>query len=367
MATEKEDLGKTTGGLDGETFTFLNNPSIKFNLEDTKVVLMFVGAFFENSSFEKTLETEAEFSKLMDYTLHVINSHETLNSQGEGEDDIRNFAFSAFTNLAGKSSTSSRMIDHPNFVETMKSYWFPEKDSDVTQCAVAALVNLTQEFNNATKFLDLHPDSVTKAVQHSTWVYNVKNHSSEFYVKFLCNVTQTVKGRSMMLDEEQLLLPRLFIFMDQTKFSLVFRIAMAGILKNCCMELESHAWLLTEDIDILSTLLLPLAGPEEFTEEDYSKMPASLQYLPNDKEREPNGSIRKTLLEALFKLCQRRTSREILRENNVYYILREYHLWEPDEDIKAYLEEIINVIVRTEDEIGLDDLSSVHIDQETKN
>jgi len=326
----------------------------------------FVGAFFENPLFEKTLETDAEFSKLMDYVLAVINSYESLNAQGKGEDDIRNFAFSAFTNLAGKPSTSSRMMEHPNFVETMKSYWFPENDSDVTQCAVATLTNLTQDFNNATKFMGLYPYCLAKAVQQSTRVYNVQNHSSEFYVKFLCNVTQTVEGRSMMLDEEQMLLPRLFLFMDQTKFSLACRIAIAGILKNCCMELESHAWLLTEDIDILSTLLLPLAGPEEFTEEDYSKMPPNLQYLRSDKEREPNGYIRKTLLEALFKLCQRRTCREILRENNVYYILREYHLWEPSEDIKTYLEEIINVIVRTEDEIGLDDLSSVHIDEENE-
>ena len=54
-------------------------------------------------------------------------------------------------------------------------------------------------------------------------------------------------------------------------------------------------------MDILPSLLLPLAGPEEFSEEETERLPIDLQYLPNDKTREEDPDIRKMLLEALKK------------------------------------------------------------------
>lgn len=96
-----------------------------------------------------------------------------------------------------------------------------------------------------------------------------------------------------------------------------------GTLRNCCFEskvahrnsqallrvftlcaLQVHTWLLGEEIDLLPTLVLPLAGPEEFDEDDYEKMPADLQYLPPDKEREPDADIRKMLLESLIQVTR---------------------------------------------------------------
>ena len=65
---------------------------------------------------------------------------------------------------------------------------------------------------------------------------------------------------------------------------------------------DCHQWLLGEDVDILPSLLLPLAGPEEFSEEETDKLPEDLQYLPTDKTREEDPDIRKMLLEALMKV-----------------------------------------------------------------
>lgn len=65
---------------------------------------------------------------------------------------------------------------------------------------------------------------------------------------------------------------------------------------------DHHQWLLSEDIDVLSSLLLPLAGPEQYEEEETEKLPLDLQYLPDDKQREPDPDIRKMLLEALMKV-----------------------------------------------------------------
>ena len=43
---------------------------------------------------------------------------------------------------------------------------------------------------------------------------------------------------------------------------------------------------MSEAVDLLPKLLLPLAGPEEFDEEDNDKLPIDLQYLGEEKSRE---------------------------------------------------------------------------------
>ena len=65
---------------------------------------------------------------------------------------------------------------------------------------------------------------------------------------------------------------------------------------------EYHDWLLGPEVDILPHLLLPLAGPEEFPDDEMDKLPPDLQYLPQDKEREHDPDIRKMLLEALMQV-----------------------------------------------------------------
>lgn len=57
--------------------------------------------------------------------------------------------------------------------------------------------------------------------------------------------------------------------------------------------------MLSEDLDLLPRLLLPLAGPEQFDEEDNDKLPLDLQYLPDDKERESDPNLRLALIQAL--------------------------------------------------------------------
>lgn len=56
--------------------------------------------------------------------------------------------------------------------------------------------------------------------------------------------------------------------------------------------MEYHNWLLSEEVDILPCLLLPLAGNTEYDEEDNDKLPLELQYLPEDKKREDDPDIR---------------------------------------------------------------------------
>lgn len=66
-----------------------------------------------------------------------------------------------------------------------------------------------------------------------------------------------------------------------------------------CFCLDKHEWLLSEDLDLLPRLLLPLAGPEQFDDEDNEKLPIDLQYLSDDKERESDTDLRLALIQAL--------------------------------------------------------------------
>ena len=68
---------------------------------------------------------------------------------------------------------------------------------------------------------------------------------------------------------------------------------------------DAHPWLLGDDVDILPVLLLPLAGPEQFSDEENDQLPFDLQYLPDDTEREPSRDIRRMLLEALMKVVRK--------------------------------------------------------------
>lgn len=68
------------------------------------------------------------------------------------------------------------------------------------------------------------------------------------------------------------------------------------------ITIDHHKWLLSEEVGLLPSLLLPLAGAEQFDGEEMEKLPEDLQYLPDDKQREPDPDIRKMLLEALMKV-----------------------------------------------------------------
>jgi len=65
---------------------------------------------------------------------------------------------------------------------------------------------------------------------------------------------------------------------------------------------EHHDWLLSDHVDLLPRLLLPLAGTEEFDEDEMEKLPVDLQYLEPDKEREPDADIRRMLVEAIHQV-----------------------------------------------------------------
>ena len=55
-------------------------------------------------------------------------------------------------------------------------------------------------------------------------------------------------------------------------------------------------------MDLLPALLLPLAGPEQFEDDEMEQLPDDLQYLPDDKLRDDDPDIRKMCIEAIMKV-----------------------------------------------------------------
>lgn len=93
-----------------------------------------------------------------------------------------------------------------------------------------------------------------------------------------------------LLDRENVFLQRLLHYTEN--YDEIRQHGTFGILKNCTFDVENHEWLLSPSINLLPHLLLPLAGPEEFEQEDIDKLPSELQYLPALKQRNSNPEFR---------------------------------------------------------------------------
>ncbi|XP_035745735.1 protein HGH1 homolog, partial [Egretta garzetta] len=129
---------------------------------------------------------------------------------------------------------------------------------------------------------------------------------------------------------------------------------------------EDHEWLLSEEVDILPFLLLPLAGPEEFPEDEMERLPVDLQYLPQDKQREEEPDIRKMLLEAIMLLTATKAGRHVVREKGTYLILRELHRWEREPEVLAACEKLIQVLIGDEPGPGMENLLEVSVPEEVE-
>lgn len=67
------------------------------------------------------------------------------------------------------------------------------------------------------------------------------------------------------------------------------------------------------------------------------------------------------LLEAITQLCAKKVNREYVRNKNTYVILRELHKWERDHEAKAACENLVDILIRNEEEIGAENLKEVDI------
>ncbi|XP_067416263.1 protein HGH1 homolog [Emydura macquarii macquarii] len=194
--------------------------------------------------------------------------------------------------------------------------------------------------------------------------YN-KRAALHYLGPLLSNLTQLPEARQFLLDRSRCMVQRLLPY-TQYEGSAIRRGGVIGTLRNCCFEYKYHEWLLGDEVDLLPFLLLPLAGPEEFPEEEMERLALDLQYLPQDKQREKDPDIRKMLLEAILLLAATKAGRQRLREKGTYLVLRELHQWETEPDVLAACEKLIQVLIGDEPEAGMENLLEVKIPRDVE-
>ncbi|KAM9493902.1 protein HGH1 homolog isoform 2-T3 [Clarias gariepinus] len=192
-----------------------------------------------------------------------------------------------------------------------------------------------------------------------------KKASLHYLGPLLSNLTQLPQARHFILDKERCVIQRLLPY-TQYGASVTRRGGVVGTLRNCCFDYTHHEWLLSDQVDILPFLLLPLAGPEELSEEENEGLPVDLQYLPDDKTREEDPDIRKMLIETLLLLTATKVGRQIMKKKNVYPIMREFHKWETEPQVTSACEKLVQVLIGDEPEEGMENLMEVKIPEDVE-
>ncbi|XP_055903380.1 protein HGH1 homolog [Eupeodes corollae] len=261
---------------------------------------------------------------------------------------------------------------HPKFEiiqEAVKH--ITDQNSELSDPWTMVLSNLTRVERLVGQILDeLEKDEKTMlnlAKAFSNVDYNKKKAKLNYLAPIFCNLTQISRGREIVCNSKYNLLDKIIPFASYDG-SIVRRGGTLGILKNICFDPVYHHVILNDKDDILYCLLYPLAGPEEFDEEENEKFPMELQFLGEDKTREEDPDLRKMILESLLQLCATKKYRELLRAKGTYEILREYHKWEAkigkDNEALLACENVVDILIRKEEEIGLDNLKEIEVPED---
>ncbi|KAJ5219770.1 DNA-binding protein HGH1 [Penicillium chermesinum] len=182
-----------------------------------------------------------------------------------------------------------------------------------------------------------------------------KNANFDYLSYVFADLSQSEKGRAYFTTRQEydgvVPITKLTVFTEHK--SDIRRKGVASTIKNVAFDVTSHPMLFAEDeANLLPYLLLPLAGPEEYREEETLSMLPDLQLLPPDKERDSDPTILTTHLETLLLLSTTREGREQMRAVQVYPIIRECHLHVVDETVQEACDRLVQVLMRDEEGEG---------------
>lgn len=182
-----------------------------------------------------------------------------------------------------------------------------------------------------------------------------KNANFDYLSYFFADLSQSEKGRAYFTTRQDydgvVPITKLTVFTEHK--SDVRRKGVASTIKNVAFDIASHPMLFDEDqVNLLPYLLLPIAGPEEFSDEESMSMLPDLQLLPPDKKRDSDVTIITAHIETLLLLTTTRQGRERMREVSVYPVIRECHLHVEDEEVREACDRLVQVIMRDEEGEG---------------
>lgn len=232
-------------------------------------------------------------------------------------------------------------------------------DSELTcinHLRLALLINLTRDEKYCSQIYDLFGKhllliNLIKLIDHPSIDKKII-----YYIScLLANLSQLKALHALFIDQSgekvlELVLNKLFQYIkngDQEEVKLNYLYC----VKNLCFEYKLHAKLLKNNSFIVN-LVLPITGPTaiELDEEDNDQLPTNLQYLEEGKQRSTNFDLNRTILECLLLLCATAESRIKLRKLKVYFILREYHKVEKNQELVIAIENVVDILLKEEDE-----------------
>jgi len=277
----------------------------------------------------------------------------------------------ALINLSSDPSIAKSFLQSNQMTNLVKVLYdcIHDEECKVADSAAMILSNLTRDRVSCDKVYENLDDNKIP-IERLVFIlcqegYNKQGNNLRYLAPVLANLSQLPAARKQILDKEKCVFQRLLSF-TQYKDSNVKKGGAIGVIRNCSFEHEYHAWLLSEEVDILPSILLPLAGPspECFTDEEMDKLPMELQYLDDDKKIEQDPDIRKMLLETLLQLCATKQGRQFLREKNTYLILRELHKVEKDREVLLATENVVDILIKTEEEINIENYKEVEVPED---
>jgi len=300
---------------------------------------------------------------------HLIVDHQSIIKKvclllNDFQHSIGKDASLVLVNLSSDDDLTASLTDAKLGIAKLSCDMIMDPANKLADPACMILSNLTRTLRGSEKVFEIvAPSFQTLLDIFCNEKFNQHGAKLHYLAALLSNLSQLPEMRKYLLNPAKPHLQRLVSFTDY-EHSIIRRGGVIGIIKNCCFQTEFHEHLLSESIDLLPKLLLPLAGPEEFDEEDNDKLPVDLQYLGADKTRERDPDLRKMFIETLTQLSCTKFGREYLRSKNTYVILRELHKWEKDENVMVALEHLVNIIIRFEHEMGYDNLKEVEVPEE---
>lgn len=223
-----------------------------------------------------------------------------------------------------------------------------DKDAKYVDSALALLVNTTRTEAGAVAMLG--PDGSDRPLPLLNRFLTPVTGSMDQWQNVagvLMNLTQVEGGRQFVTRISTGVLEKLLPQLRSD--NVVRRRGIAGVVKNICFTKENSFWLLHE-IGIMKLLLYPLAGPEELDLDDRVGMDPELWLEGPDKVREPDSQVRLLLVEAvLLLLTSGRNSREFIRKQRAYVILKSADMVEESEQIGEKINECVQFLRRDED------------------
>jgi hypothetical protein len=179
-----------------------------------------------------------------------------------------------------------------------------------------------------------------------------KNADYDYLAYLFADLSKSEEGRVYFTTRQEydsvVPITKLLVFTEHR--SDIRRRGVASTIKNVAFDVPSHPMLFDEDgANMLPYILLPIMGPEEFADDEMASMLPDLQLLPPDKKRDEDRQIILTHLETLLLLTTTREGRDVMREVQVYPIIRECHLHVENEEVREGCDRLVQVLMRPED------------------